>query len=429
MASEWTIHTLDELYTISSGLSKKREEFGFGFPFLTFKEVFNNPFLPISLPELANTTNRERENCSIKRGDVFLTRTSEKLEELGLSSVALRDYPDATFNGFTKRLRPNEKCVEMLIPEYVAFYLRSNEFRKQVTSFASMTTRASLNNEMISKLTIKVPPLVIQKQIARIMVNLLRKEELNTKTVQSLEQIAQTLFKHWFIDFEFPNEEGLPYKSSTGKLVNSELGRIPEGWNVSNVENFANSNVITGKTPSTKKTEYYDEKGTPFITIPDMHGKVYVIKTNRYLSVEGVESQSKKTLPKNSLCVSCIATPGLVVITSEDSQTNQQINSFTPQYEHLYYLYFYLKGLSDYIRELGSSGSTTLNLNKMQFSKISILKPTEDILRSFTEAIEPLFKQIKNLLMENEVLEEMRVTLIPRLLSGEIEIPDESVVS
>ena len=160
-SSDWHEHNLNEIFTFSSGLSKSREEFGFGFPFLSFKEIFNNFFLPSKLENLANTTEKERVSCSIKRGDVFLTRTSETQEELGMSSVALNDYPNATFNGFAKRLRPIEGKV--IWPEYAGYYFRSPKFRATVTSMASMTTRASLNNEMMSALKSYYPHLKYKK--------------------------------------------------------------------------------------------------------------------------------------------------------------------------------------------------------------------------------------------------------------------------
>src|ERR1700739_1675433 len=101
MASEWQILTLAEVYDFSSGLSKAVSEFGFGHPFLSFKDVFYNSAVPKQLTELVQSTEQERARCSVMRGDVFLTRTSETVDELGMSSVALADVPDATFNGFT----------------------------------------------------------------------------------------------------------------------------------------------------------------------------------------------------------------------------------------------------------------------------------------------------------------------------------------
>ena len=119
--NEWKKVKLGELYEVHNGLSKGRQFFGSGYPFLTFSTVFNNWFLPETLDSLVQSSNKEREACSIKRGDVFITRTSETMDELGMSSVALKDYPNATYNGFTKRLRPTTDDV---IPEYIGYYLR-----------------------------------------------------------------------------------------------------------------------------------------------------------------------------------------------------------------------------------------------------------------------------------------------------------------
>ena len=142
--SEWKIVKLGELYTVHNGLSKGKQYFGSGYPFLTFSTVFNNYFLPDELDSLVQSSDKERIACSIEKGDVFITRTSETMDELGLSSVALKDYPNATYNGFTKRLRPITNDVE---PKYIGYYLRSPKFRGKFMAFSSMTTRASLANE------------------------------------------------------------------------------------------------------------------------------------------------------------------------------------------------------------------------------------------------------------------------------------------
>ncbi|MBU0996249.1 MAG: restriction endonuclease subunit S [Proteobacteria bacterium] len=194
----WRECKLGEIYSFASGLSKSRKEFGFGYNFLSFKEVFHNYFVPDKLIELANTTGTERSRCSIKRGDVFLTRTSETQEELGMSCVALKDYPDATFNGFTKRLRP--KNPKKVIPEFAGFYFRSPRFRAEVTSMASITTRASLNNGMLSDLTIVLPPLTEQKAIASVLSSLDDKIDLLHRQNKTLEAMAETLFRQWFVE-------------------------------------------------------------------------------------------------------------------------------------------------------------------------------------------------------------------------------------
>ena len=199
MASEWQTLSLAEVYDFSSGLSKPRSEFGSGHPFLSFKDVFYNSAVPKQLTELVQSTEQERERCSVMRGDVFLTRTSETMDELGMSSVALADIPNATFNGFTKRLRPKR---ELVAPGFARYFFRSSDFRAAVNSMSTMSTRASLNNEMLERLTIRFPGYVEQEAIAHILGTLDDKIELNRKQNETLEAMARALFKAWFVDFE-----------------------------------------------------------------------------------------------------------------------------------------------------------------------------------------------------------------------------------
>ena len=200
MGSNWKTTKLLDHYDIRSGLSKPAKDFGSGHPFLTFKDVFYNYFTPDELGDLVQSNDKERENCSVKRGDVFLTRTSETMHELGMSCVALQDYENATFNGFCKRLRPHQNSE--LVPEYVGYYLRSTKFRQSMLAFSTMSTRASLNNEMIGRLEISYPPEEEQIEIARVLKNLDDKITLNRQINQTLEQMAQALFKSWFVDFD-----------------------------------------------------------------------------------------------------------------------------------------------------------------------------------------------------------------------------------
>jgi type I restriction enzyme S subunit len=237
MAGEWRDVSLTELYEFSSGLSKPRSAFGSGYPFLGFKDVFYNSSVPAQLSERVNTTEQERARCSIKRGDVFVTRTSETMDELGMSCVALQDYPDATFNGFTKRLRP--KGADAVTPEYARYFFRAPAFRSAVTAMSSLSTRASLNNEMLGRLTIVLPPPDEQRAIAHILGTLDDKIELNRRISETLEAMARAFFKSWFVDFDPVRAKaegrvsGLPQPLADlfpARLVDSELGEIPDGW-------------------------------------------------------------------------------------------------------------------------------------------------------------------------------------------------------
>ena len=207
---------LGELYEVHNGLSKGKQFFGSGYPFLTFSNVFNNWFLPNELTSLVQSSEKERETCSIKKGDVFITRTSETMDELGKSSVALKDYPNATYNGFTKRLRP---LTDKVIPEYIGYYLRSQKFRGKFMAFSTMTTRASLANDDLLSMEVEIPDKVVQRHIATILYRYDSLIENYQKQIKLLEEAAQRLYKEWFVDLHFPGHENT-------KIVDG----VPEGW-------------------------------------------------------------------------------------------------------------------------------------------------------------------------------------------------------
>ena len=177
------LYKLKELYSISSGLSKPASQFGYGNPFLSFSIVFNNYHIPSSLIDLVNTSPLEIKRFSIKRGDVFVTRTSEKLDELGKSCVALQDYEKATFNGFCKRLRPivNESII---LPEYAQYLFRSKQFTNQIIYSCPMSTRASLNEEILNTIVLNIHSLSEQRHIVDIIGSLDDKIENNNKLLE-----------------------------------------------------------------------------------------------------------------------------------------------------------------------------------------------------------------------------------------------------
>ena len=222
---------------------------------------------------------------------------------------------------------------------------------------------------------------------------------------KNLLQQAQAMYKSWFIDYE-------PFD-----------GYRPADWIIGTIDDFAKE-VVCGKTPSTKVKEYYGSD-VPFITIPDMHGNTYVVTTERYLSNYGAASQAKKTLPPNSICVSCIGTAGLVTLVASESQTNQQINSIIPKDEYSpFYIFLLMQTLSEVINKLGQSGSTIVNLNKAQFGKIKVTVPSVSNMKTFDATVAPLFALILANQKENIHLSSVRETLLPRLMSGELDVSD-----
>jgi len=310
-------------------------------------------------------------------------------------------------------LKPKIKDLDLLFAYYELL-------THDINSMDSGSAIPSTSREDFYNLPLRLPPIEEQLAISKLLNKFDEKIELNQDMNRTLEAIGQAIFRHWFVHFEFPDGEGRPYKSSGGDMVDSELGEIPKGWEIGKLKGLGN--IVCGKTPPKSKQEYFEGQ-VPFIKIPDMHNQTFVGKTEDSLTKEGKKFQQNKTLPANSVCVSCIATVGLVCITSKESQTNQQINSIIPKYEFLTpYLYHKMNSMKDLIEILASGGSATLNLNTKNFSNIEIIIPDNDILKNYYVIVKPLFDHILTNQIQNENLSQIRDSLLPKLMSGKIRV-------
>jgi type I restriction enzyme S subunit len=301
---------------------------------------------------------------------------------------------------------------------YLLKYLKPNfvqiAINKQTTGLGHVT------KVDLERFIVKLPKPEEQRAIAAVLSSLDDKIELLREQNKTLEAIAQAIFKEWFVNFNFPNEEGKPYKSSGAKMIDSELGEIPEGWRVGKIKDFGE--IVCGKTPSKDNQDFFGGK-IPFIKIPDMHGQVFINKTEDWLTEDGANTQKNKFIPANSICVSCIATVGLVSITSEKSQTNQQINSIILKKDvYLEYLFLAIKNIKEDLLAIGTGGSTTLNINTTTFSNIDMLFPDISILDNFHKAIFPVFKKLNTNNSQIQSLSALRDTLLPKLMKGEVRV-------
>ena len=203
-------------------------------------------------------------------------------------------------------------------------------------------------------------------------------------------------------------------------LVDSELGEIPEGWTTILIKQLGR--VVTGKTPSTKKPEFFGTE-VPFLKIPDMHGRIYVIRTLISLSKEGAMSQAHKTVPAGSVSVSCIATPGLVVLNHRDTQTNQQINSIIPT-DHMqsHFIFWSCRRLAAEVMLGGSGGSVFHNMNKTSFENLRLIYPGKEIARTYSKTVIQIHNRELSNEYETDTLAQIRDMLLPKLISGEIRL-------
>ena len=286
------------------------------------------------------------------------------------------------------------KDPDIVDKNYLYYYLKNFNFGS-LSSTSSIAT--AVNSKTVKNISVNLPPLDQQKKIADILGSLDEEIELNRRMNETLEQLGQALFCHYFVD----NHEARNWKRG----VISDLGE-----------------VVTGKTPSKKNQKFFGDE-MAFLKVPDMHKTSIVIKTCDNLSLAGAESQKAKYIPKWSTCVSCIATVGVVSLAGKNMQTNQQINSIVPREPYFkFFNYFLMRHKADYIKTLASGGSVAPNLNRGNFSNITVVMPDRELLKEFDTRVSHLFLQMENNLQENETLINIRDSLLPKLISGEIEV-------
>lgn len=294
--------------------------------------------------------------------------------------------------------------------EYVYYLLKNNIHKLKMLNSGTASGRENISKSAFSNMEIEA---ILDKDkqiiIGKILSAYDKLIENNQKQIKLLEEAAQRLYKDWFVDLRFPGYEKTPI-----------IDGVPEGWKKYRISEIGK--VVTGKTPSTEKEEYYG-KEIPFVKIPDMYNGIYSIVTETSLTKEGADTQKSKYIPANSIMVSCIATVGLVNISVDVCQTNQQINTIIlNQQEDLYYIYFTMKRLKTLLEGVGSNGATMTNVNKTKFENLEILYPIKELRKKYFCFCYPIFKKIYDLSMNNIFLSQARDCLLPKLMSGELEV-------
>ena len=410
----WEITSLSELGTFSRGKSKHRPR--------NDARLFEGGKYP-----LVQTGDVKAANLYITKNDSYYNDFGLKQSKLwpagtlcitiaaNIAETAILSYPMCFPDSIVGFNANPEKSSELFVYYFFEY------IKKEIQKSASGSIQDNINIDYLSKMRIKVPEKDYQDKIVEVLSSIDKKILLNNQINQELEAMAKTLYDYWFVQFDFPDQNGKPYKSSGGKMVyNPELKReIPEGWGVVTLGDFE-SKIITGKTPSRANSDNFGGE-IPFITIGDIRGNTFIYSTSESLTDLGASVQQNKYLPEGSLCVSCIATVGEIGFTTEWSHTNQQINSIVFEDEtNRYYLYFALKNYFENANASAKTGNTFANMNKEDFSGIRIILPSEEIKKNFHEISEPYFAQIKCLQGQNQELTQLRDWLLPMLMNGQV---------
>lgn len=347
------------------------------------------------IPSIANIVGTDLSNYKIVRTGQFAygpvtSRNGEKI------SIAYLDEEDCIISSSYTVFEVENK--EELDPEYLMLWFSRPEFDRYARYKSHGSVREIFDWNELCMVELPVPDIEKQRKIVKAYKTITDRIDLKQKINDNLEAAALSIYKCFFVDY-------IPFDGSQ-----------PSSWKEVTVDDIA-SDVICGKTPPTADPQNYG--GTiPFITIPDMHGSVYTTSTARFLSEKGASTQPGKMLPANSVCVSCIASVGLVCLTAEPSQTNQQINSIICKDQiSPFYVYTKMTTLNKYLKQLGAGGSTTLNINKTLFGQIPILLPDEASMKEYHNKVEPLFSSIRENQYEIQHLESLKRLLLSQISS------------
>lgn len=421
--SKLTKYKFSDLYEMSSGISSSKEQAGHGSPFISFSTVFNNYFLPEELPDLMDTSLKEQEIFSVKKDDVFITRTSETVDALAMSCVAVKDYPKATFSGFVKRLRP--KTTGIVYSKYIAFFLRSKYFRKVLDCNTIMTLRASFNEDMFSFLYLYLPDYEEQVRIGDLLYKMEMKIRTNNKINDNLEQQILSIYHYLFTQFDFPDEVGNPYCSSGGKMLQNDILKrnIPITWKVKtlgelcsfqnginydkgiigdkeyriiNVRNISSSSILL------------DENELDIISLPHKKGDKYCVTDDSIIIARsGIPGATRILFKPTTNTIFC----GFIICCTPTDKELQ------------YYLTFYLK-LLEGSSATQTGGSILQNVSQDTLSSLPVPIPPKMLLDEFNQTVLQTFELIHTNMNETSQLINLRDWLLPMLMNGQATIND-----
>lgn len=361
---------------------------------------------------------------SFEKGDILYSEIRPQNRRFAYVDFNSKDYVAST------KLMVLRKKSSIVDNDFLFQILKSDEVIDELQNLAETRsgTFPQITYSELSILKIMLPPLKEQKVIAHILSTLDEKIEVNNQINKKLEEMAQTIFKHWFVDFEFPNENGEPYKSSGGEMIESELGMIPKGWKVVEIDELCEQ-IKPGTNYQPKRTE----KGIPFLNVRNIN-KGYIDVTDvKYILEDDYRKVHSSWIPeKNDVLISRIGTLGLVSVIRERNLPLAVHYNFidikSNKVSHQY-LYFMLK--SDFFQQQyhgikKASVQEYVTIDEVKRLKMIIPSSFNDYLK-LEEVFNCLFNKIDTAQEESSAIINLRDLLLPKLMSGEIRVPLEGV--
>ena len=360
----------------------------------------------LNFSDLKSVDAEDAEKYILKENDIVFARTGNST---GRSYFYEKQHGTFVYAGFLIKFSLDPNKVN---PRIMKYYTHSKPYFDWVNSFDTGATRGNINAKTYGDMEIELPSRKVQDKIVSILSSLDRKIELNNKINADLEEMAQAIFKNWFVDFE-------PFKD--GKFVDSELGMIPEGWKVGTLGEFCK--CLLGGTPSRSKEEYWNGE-VNWINSGEIN-KFRILEASEKITELGLAKSATKLLPKKTTVLAITgATLGQVSLLEIDTCANQSVIGVLENTEVPYeYIYPFIKDRIEMLIQ-HQTGGAQQHINKDNVESLIFLLPAINVLEDYISLVSPMYKRIESQCFENLYLSTLRDTLLPRLMSGELEVPE-----
>jgi len=428
---DWEVKKLGDFTKVQNGFAFKSSDFkAKGIPIIKIKNI-TPPTITFEEVQYYNEDIDDKlKPFILQKGDVIISMTGSNVNQMASAVGKVARYKSdlsALLNQRTGKIIIDSNIADS---DYIYFYIARKEIQYYLAINASgSANQANISPDTIKSIPIALPSLSEQRVIAKILSDLDEKIELNQRMNKTLVAIAQAIFKHWFVNYEFPDENGGHYKSNGGEMVDSEIGPIPKGWIIKKLGNLL-SKIVTGNRPKGGVSKY--KKGIPSIGAESINGLCYYDFSKTKYIPESYFYNMKKGIVKNEdiLLYKDGAKLGRKSMFLEDFPfrrccVNSHVfilrsNSLMKQS----YLFFYLdqEFMTKNIINLNTN-SAQPGINSTSVKTLKILLPSDKILNLFNELVFPILRIMFNNAKENKSLSNLRDTLIPKLMSGEIRVP------
>lgn len=362
---------------------------------------------------LTSVDHRDSSKYYLKENDIVFARTGAST---GRAFFYEKKYGELVYAGFLIKFSLNEKKVN---PKYLKYFCLSEQYKGWVKAYTGGSTRGNINAKTFGDMIIELPNRKQQDYLVKVLSSLNDKIELNNKINKNLEKLAQSLFKQWFLDFEFLNDNGDPYKSYAGEMAESELGQIPKGWSIKNLLNIADyMNGIAVKKFVAKE----DEKSLPVLKIKELGYGDCTTESDRCNN----SVPEKYIISKGDLIFSWSGTLLVDFWTGTKSILNQHLFKVTSSLYPRWFYYFWTEYHLEKFKNIAKGMATTLgHIKRTELEKSFVIVPDQKRLNTGTVLLEPIIDQILVLRIQNHKLKKLRDRLLPKLMNGEIEVPIE----